>query len=70
MQDGWIGRVLPFDLVQRELLHDDLAAIEADERRVQDIDSEIETILEGFDEDDKQNSDAVNQDGDTLLLPS
>ena len=50
MQDGWIGRVLPFDLVQRELLHDDLAAIEADERRVQDIDSEIETILEGFDE--------------------
>ena len=50
VQDGWIGRVLPFDLVQRELLHDDLAAIETDERRVQDIDSEIETILEGFDE--------------------
>ena len=67
MQDGWIGRVLPFDLVQRELLHDDLAAIEADERRVQDIDSEIETILEGFDEDDKQNSDAINQDGDAFV---
>ena len=67
VQDGWIGRVLPFDLVQRELLHDDLAAIEADERRVQDIDSEIETILEGFDEDDKQNSDAVNQDGDAFV---
>lgn len=67
VQDGWIGRVLPFDLVQRELLHDDLAAIEADERRVQDIDSEIETILEGFDEDDKQNSDAINQDGDAFV---
>ena len=46
VQDGWIGRVLPFDLVQRELLHDDLTAIEADERRVPDIDSEVETILE------------------------
>ena len=67
VQDGWIGRVLPFDLVQRELLHDDLAAIETDERRVQDIDSEIETILEGFDEDDKQNSDAINQDGDAFV---
>lgn len=67
VQDGWIGRVLPFDLVQRELLHDDLAAIEADERRVQDIDSEIETILEGFDEDDKQNSDAINQDGEAFV---
>ena len=67
VQDGWIGRVLPFDLVQRELLHDDLTAIEADERRVQDIDSEIETILEGFDEDDKQNSDAINQDGDAFV---
>ena len=67
VQDGWIGRVLPFDLVRRELLHDDLAAIEADERRVQDIDSEIETILEGFDEDDKQNSDAINQDGDAFV---
>ncbi len=46
------------------------AAIEADERRVQDIDSEIETILEGFDEDDKQNSDAINQDGDAFVVAS
>ena len=27
----------------------------------------IETILEGFDEDDKQNSDAINQDGDAFV---
>ena len=52
VQDGRIGGVLAFDLVQRELVHDDLAASEADERCVQYIDSDIETILEGFDEDD------------------
>ena len=34
---------------------------------MQDIDSEVETILEGFDEDDKQNSDAINQDGDAFV---
>lgn len=27
VQDGWKGRILPFDLVQKELLRDELAQI-------------------------------------------
>ncbi|MBF9669071.1 type I restriction-modification system subunit M [Bifidobacterium dentium] len=67
VQDGWTGRVLPFDLVQRELLHDDLSVIEADENRVQEIQSEIESMMEGFDEEDKQGSDAISQEGDSFV---
>lgn len=66
VQEGWIGHVLPFDLVQRELLSDELLSIEHDENRLQAIDSEIEEILEGFDEDEKQD-DAINEEGDSFV---
>lgn len=66
VQDGWTGRVLPFDLVQHELLADEVETIESDENRVQEIQSELDTMLENFDEDEKQH-DAINENGDGFI---
>lgn len=66
VQDGWAGRVLPFNLVQHELLADEVEAIEADENRIQEIQSELDGMLENFDEDEKQH-DAINENGDGFV---
>lgn len=34
VQDGWAGRILPFELVQRELLVDEAAKVAAMEERL------------------------------------
>ncbi len=53
VQEGWIGRVLPFELVQQHLLADELAALTAKEQRFTQIAGEIETLIENLEEEDK-----------------
>lgn len=67
VQDGWVGHVLPFDLVQEHLLEDDLAAIKDRETRLAEISQEVEEILEGLDEEEKGSSDAINDDGTAFV---
>ena len=67
VQDGWAGRVLPFELVQRSLLADDLERIEAMEARQTQIGQEISEILESLDDEDKGATDAVNDTGDAFV---
>ena len=66
VQDGWAGRVLSFDLVQRELLSDDLRDIDADEERMQSIQTELDEMLSNFDEEEKSIT-AINEDGDAFV---
>lgn len=66
VQEGWIGHVLPFTLVQEKLLVADVAAIGSLEARATEIDGELAEILEGIDEDDK-GSDAINEEGDAFV---
>lgn len=54
IQEGWIGHVLPFDLVQQTLLTDDLQTLRDKETRLNDIASELETQLDNLSEDDKE----------------
>lgn len=68
VQDGWRGRVLPFGLVQRELLADDLHALESVSDRMTAIDGELSEIVEGLSEDDKAAlGDALNDAGDAFV---
>ncbi len=68
VQDGWIGRVLPFGLVQRELLGEDADKVAAMETRIPAIDSEIAEILEGMTDEEKSDAeDAVNEAGDAFV---
>ena len=44
IQDGWEGHVLPFDLIQEELLADDLACIKALSARLEAISDRYDQI--------------------------
>ena len=67
VQDGWVGRVLPFELVQRELLSSRLAEIEEKRARQAQVGQELAEILENLDEEDKGATDAVNEAGDGFV---
>ncbi|MEZ8374954.1 type I restriction-modification system subunit M [Vibrio cyclitrophicus] len=50
----WKGHILPFGLVQKTHLSDDLAALAKQENRLAEISSTLEEILESLSEDDKE----------------
>lgn len=66
IQDGWQGRILPFELVQREMLADDLGSLKTLENRLAEIASEQQSLIESLTEED-QDSDAVNEDGSGFI---
>lgn len=69
VQDGWKGHILPFELVQHEMLSNDLKQIEEKDNRLQEIPSEYEMILENMSEDDKETaSNALNETNDAFVL--
>lgn len=66
VQDGYIGHILPFELVQELLLVDDLNSLKDKENRISEISSQYEELLESMSEEDK-NSDAINEDGSAFV---
>ena len=68
VQEGWIGRILPFELVQKELLSDDVTALKSAEERLAAITSEFDGLLEELPEDEKT-KDFVNDDS-TAFVPA
>ena len=52
VEDGKKGRILPFDMIQKDAFEDELKGIAAKEAHLEEIASEIEEILEGFTEDE------------------
>ena len=63
VQDGWTGRILPFELVRHELFANSLAEIDAKAARQSQISQELDEILESMDDEDKDACAAVNEDG-------
>ncbi|MDH0665986.1 type I restriction-modification system subunit M [Acinetobacter junii] len=53
VQDGWVGYVLPFDLVQQHLLIDELTALQSKERALTEASAEIEAIMDSLSEEEK-----------------
>lgn len=66
IQEGWKGHVLPFDLVQRILLPEDLAALAAEEETLGDIAGQLEELLADMSEEEKSRS-FVNDAGDAFV---
>ena len=68
VQDGWVGRVLPFELVQREILTEKANQISAKESRLAAIASEITELLESLTEEEKSDAgDAISENGDSFI---
>ena len=66
VQDGWVGHILPFELVQAVKLPQELANLKAKETRLAEITAEMQSILENLSEEEKA-CPAVNEDGDGFI---
>ena len=61
IQDGWIGHVIPFELVQQNLLSDELNSLKTDEERLLELTSGYDEALEALPEEEKER-EFVNED--------
>jgi len=66
VQDGWIGHIMPFTLVQTTYLNDELQALKQKENRLAEIAAEFEAILDSFNEEEKE-ADTVKETGDSFV---
>lgn len=66
VQDGWIGHILPFDLVQKMYLSDKLDEIKEKENELNSILSQYEEIIDTISEEDR--GDFLNEDN-TAFVP-
>jgi len=65
-QQGWKGRIMPFELIQEIYFQKELKSIQDKENRVLEIASEYEEQLDKLAEDDKQ-SETVNEAQDAFV---
>ncbi len=66
VQDGWKGRVLPFDLVQLTHHMKELDALRKKEAELAEVVAQLEELLEGFSDEDKA-KDTFNEAGDKFV---
>lgn len=66
VQEGWVGHVIPFDLVQKSLLLDELTSLCEKEARLTEITGEFELLLDELSEEDKE-KDVVNDAKDAFV---
>ena len=65
VQEGWLGRVIPFEIVQETILFDDYTKLKTKKDRLNEIDSEKQEIFDSLDEEEKE-SDILNDAGDAF----
>ncbi len=65
VQDGWVGHILPFEIVQRLFLPDELAATQALRRRQDEVDAELDDLINELDDDEKEK--ILNNDDDAFV---
>src|SRR5574344_1592132 len=66
VQEGWLGHIMPFDLVENTYLKDGLEALKAKEDRLLEITAQYEEILESLSEDEKE-EDTVKESKDAFV---
>lgn len=66
VQEGWVGHIIPFDLIQDTLLKDDKAALKVKETRLAEIASEYEELLDSLTEEEKE-GEFVNESKDAFV---
>lgn len=66
VQDGWIGYIIPFDLIQSTLLWKDKQALKEKENRLAEIALKYEELLDSLTEEEKEN-DFVNDAKDSFV---
>jgi type I restriction enzyme M protein len=68
VQEGYVGHIIPFNLVQSTLLKEDSDKLKAKENLLCEIQAEYNEILENLTEDEKEDyKDCFNEDGDAYV---
>lgn len=68
VQEGWIGRIIPFDLIQKEKLADELSKLNSNLHRLEEIASLYTETLEELTEDEKEEyPDILNEEKDGFV---
>ena len=62
-QDGWVGSIVPNELIAKRLYSDELEEIESKKTRIQEIETELSDLIEAAKVED---SDEANALGETL----
>ena len=65
VQNGWVGHVIPFELVQTTLLREDYDALKTKEARLDEIAAELTEIIDSIDEGDR--GEFLNDDNTTFV---
>lgn len=65
VQNGWVGHVIPFELVQTTLLEKEYGAVKAKETRLDEISSELAEIIDSIDEGDR--GEFLNEDNTAFV---
>ena len=69
VQEGWKGHILPFELVQKTLLAREYEEIEDKKKRLQEIPSERDALLEELDEEEKEAiAEALDENREAFVL--
>jgi type I restriction enzyme M protein len=66
VQDGWKGRVMPFELVQETYLNEELQSIRAKENHLLEIAAELEAIIDSMSEEEKDSN--ILNDANTAFV--
>ncbi len=66
IQEGWIGHILPFELIQQTILKEQANALAEKESRLSEISSLQQEILDSLTEEEKEGS-IVNDDKDAFV---
>lgn len=66
VQEGWVGQIIPFGLIQTTILKEDKAVLEDKESRLTEIAAEYEELLDSLTEEEKE-GDFVNESKDAFV---
>lgn len=66
VQSGWLGHIMPFELIQKTILSEESEALRLMENRASEISSEYEELLDSFSEEEKE-SDSFTEGKDGFV---
>ncbi len=66
VQEGWIGHIMPFELVQKTYLNDELQNLQQKENRLSEISAKFEAILDSLTEEEKD-AETLKETNDAFI---
>lgn len=68
VQEGWVGHIIPFELVQATILEAEYDELKKLENRLAELPAEYESVLESLTEDEKESCNGVvTEEGDAFV---